>query len=75
VSENGRAIGSRAQTSISVAGTIHGEHLTLAFTELGASRAAEGKFVLVLEGHATMRGRFSRTAAPPSGLVEASRPQ
>jgi hypothetical protein len=72
VSENGRRIRSRAQ-SISVAGTIHGERLTLAFTERGTQRAIEGKFVLLLEGHAAMRGRFASTAAQPSGIVEARR--
>jgi len=72
VFENGRRIGSRAQ-SISVAGTIHGERLTLAFKERGTQRAIEGKFVLLLEGNAAMRGRFASTAAQPSGLVEASR--
>ena len=72
VSENGRRIGSSAQTSISVAGTIHGERLTLAFTERGTRRETEGKFVLLLEGNATMRGRFSSTAAQPSGIVSVS---
>ena len=72
VSENGRRIGSRAQ-SISVAGTIYDERLTLAFKERGTQRAIEGKFVLVLEGNAAMRGRFASTATQPSGLVEARR--
>ena len=72
VSENGRRIGSRAQ-SISVAGTINGERLTLAFKERGTQRAIQGKFVLMLEGDAVMRGRFASTAAQPSGIVEASR--
>ena len=72
VSENGRRIGSRAQASISVAGTIHGDRLMLAFTERG-TRHATGKFVLLLEGNADMRGRFASTAAQPSGIVEAHR--
>jgi len=73
VTENGRGIRVRAQTSISVAGVINGERLTLAFTELGTRRATEGKFVLLLEGNETMRGRFSSTAAQSSGIVEARR--
>ncbi len=72
VSENGYTIGSSSQTSISVVGTIHAERLTLAFTERGTRRAS-GKFVLLLEGNATMRGRFASTASQPSGIVEARR--
>jgi hypothetical protein len=72
VSENGRKIGSSAQTSLSLAGTIHGDHLTMAFTERGTRRAT-GKFVLQIEENATMRGRFASTAAQPSGIVEARR--
>ena len=73
VSENGRTIGSSAQTTVLVAGTIQGDRLTLAFTERGTRGATEGKFVLLLEGNAAMRGRFASTAAQPSGIVEALR--
>ena len=72
VSENDRSMRSSAPTSMSVAGTIQSERLTLAFRERGPQRA-NGKFVLVLEGDAAMRGRFSSTAAHPSGIVDAQR--
>jgi hypothetical protein len=73
VAENGDAIGSEAQTPISVSGTIAGRRLTLSFLERGAPRATQGKFVLLLQADGTMRGRFSSTAAQSSGLVEARR--
>lgn len=73
VTENGDGIGSRAQTPISVAGTISGDRLTLTFNERGARRPTEGKFVLLLDDSGTMRGRFSSNAAQSSGTVEAHR--
>jgi hypothetical protein len=73
VIENGDGIGSRAQTPISVAGTINGDRLTLTFSERGARRPTGGKFVLLLDESGTMRGRFSSTAARSSGTVEAHR--
>jgi cytoskeletal protein RodZ len=73
VVENGDGIGSRAQTPISVAGTIEGDRLTLTFNEIGARRPTQGKFVLMLDEADTLRGRFSSTAAHSSGTVEAHR--
>jgi transcriptional regulator with XRE-family HTH domain len=73
LSEDDRLIGSSARTAISVAGTIHSERLTLTFTERGTHRATEGKLVLLVDGNGTMRGRFSSSAASPSGIVEARR--
>jgi cytoskeletal protein RodZ len=74
VTENGGGIGSRAQTPISLAGTINGDRLALTFNERGARRPTQGKFVLLLDEGGTMRGRFSSTAAQSSGTVEAHRP-
>jgi transcriptional regulator with XRE-family HTH domain len=73
VSENGDGISARVRTPISVAGTINGDRLTLTFNERGARRPTEGKFVLLLDDSATMRGRFSSNAAHSSGTVEAHR--
>ncbi len=73
VTQNGDGIGPRAQTPISVAGTIDGDRLTLTFRERGARRPTEGKFVLLLDEGGTLRGRFSSTAARSSGSVEARR--
>ena len=75
IEENGGGIGTRAQTPISVAGTIEGDRLTLTFTENGIRRSTEGKFVLLVVEPDTLRGRFSSTAAQSSGTVEAHRMQ
>ena len=73
VIENGAAIAGQAQTPIFLAGTIAGDRLTLTFTERGALRSTQGKFVLLLEDAGTLRGRFTSTAAQSSGRVEAHR--
>jgi hypothetical protein len=75
IAENGSAIRSRAQTPMSVAGTIDGDRLTLNFTERGTRRPTRGKFVLLLDEAGTLRGRFTSTAARSSGTVEAQRVQ
>jgi cytoskeletal protein RodZ len=75
VAENGSAIRSRAQTPVSVNGTINGDRLTLNFTERGARRPTRGKFDLLLDETGTLRGRFTSTAARSSGTVEAQRVQ
>jgi transcriptional regulator with XRE-family HTH domain len=73
VTQNGDGIGARAQTPISVDGSINGDRLTLAFGERGMRRPTEGKFVLLVDEGGTLRGRFSSTAARSSGTVEAHR--
>ena len=73
VAENGNPIRKRAQTPLSVNGTINGDRLTLNFVERGARRPSRGKFVLQLDDGETLRGRFSSTAARSSGIVEAHR--
>jgi hypothetical protein len=73
IAENGGAIGSRARTPVSVAGTIDGDRLTLNFTERGTRRPTRGTFVLLLDETGTLRGRFTSTAARSSGTVEAQR--
>jgi transcriptional regulator with XRE-family HTH domain len=73
VTENGAEISAQAQTPISLAGTIAGDRLTLTFTESGAQRPTQGKFVLLLEDGGTLRGRFTSTAAQSSGTVVAQR--
>jgi hypothetical protein len=73
VAENSNAIGSVAQTPMTLNGTIAGQRLTLSFLEPGAERATQGKFVLLMQEDGTMRGRFSSTAAQSSGRVEARR--
>ena len=73
VAENGTPINKRAQTPLSVTGTINGDRLTLNFVERGARRPSRGKFVLLLDDGETLRGRFSSSAARSAGIVEAHR--
>jgi cytoskeletal protein RodZ len=73
ITENGAAIDSKAQTPISLTGTIAGDRLSLTFTESGAQRVTQGKFVLLVDEGGTLRGRFSSTAAQSSGRVEGRR--
>ena len=73
VTENGAGIGPRAQTPLTVRGTIAGDRLTLTFVEQGTQRETQGKFVLLVDDAATLRGRFSSNAAQSSGRVEAHR--
>jgi hypothetical protein len=73
VTENGSEIGPRAQTPLTVNGTIAGDRLTLTFVERGTQRPTQGKFVLLVDEAGTLRGRFSSNAAQSSGRVEAHR--
>ena len=73
VTENGRAIAAHGQTPIVVDGTIDGNRLTLTFTEQGARRVSEGKFVLHVEDEGVLRGRFASNAARSAGAVQARR--
>jgi cytoskeletal protein RodZ len=73
VTENGNGIGPKAQTPVTVSGTIEGDRLTLNFVERGARRPTQGKFVLLVDDEGTLRGRFSSDAARSSGRVEAHR--
>jgi transcriptional regulator with XRE-family HTH domain len=73
VTENGSGLGVKAQTPVLVDGYIEGERLTLTFTERGARRPTQGKFILLLHEGGTLRGRFSSNAARSSGTVEAHR--
>jgi hypothetical protein len=73
VTENGAGIGPRAQTPLTITGTIAGDRLTLNFVERGARRETQGKFVLLVDKAGTLRGRFSSNAARSSGHVEARR--
>lgn len=73
VSENGAGISRRAQTPLTVSGTIDGDRLLLNFVERGARRRTRGKFELLMDESGTLRGSFSSTAARSSGRVEAHR--
>lgn len=74
VDENEKEIGPGANTPVTMTGTIAGDRLTLNVVELRTQREARGKIVLLV-GTATgeLRGRFSSSAAPSSGHIEARR--
>ena len=63
ITENGSGIGPRAQTPVTVSGTIAGDRLTLNFVERGTQRPTQGKFVLLVDEEGALRGRFSSNAA------------
>lgn len=72
VSENGEGTPG-ARTPVTMAGTIVGDRVTLNFVERGAQSETRGKFVLLVDEPAALRGRFSTNAAQTSGRVEAHR--
>ncbi len=71
--ENGRTLGSTAQTPITFHGTVEGERLTLTFVERGLRRTSDGKMILSVNDDGVLRGRFSSSAAQSVGIVEARR--
>ena len=73
VTENGAGIGRRAQTAVTVTGSIRGDRLLLNFVEKGTRRSTQGRFELLIDQSGTLRGSFSSTAARSSGRVEAHR--
>ena len=73
VTENGAGLRRRAQTPMTVNGTIDGDRLMLNFVERGTRRPTQGKFVLLMDESGTLRGSFSSSAARSSGSVEARR--
>jgi cytoskeletal protein RodZ len=73
VAENDKALGGRAQTRITVQGSLEGNQLNLAFTERGTRRTTRGKFALMLDESGGMKGQFSSSAAKSAGSVEARR--
>jgi len=73
VSANEKETGPGAQTPVTMTGTIAGDRLTLNVVELGTQPETRGKLVLLVDQAGTLRGRFSSSAAPSSGHVEAHR--
>lgn len=72
ISEN-EGIGPRTHTPVTVTGTIAGGRLTMNFVERGTPPGTRSRFVLLVDEAGTFRGRFSSSAAPSSGHVEAHR--
>ena len=73
ISENENGIAPAAQTPVTMSGTIAGDRLTLNYVELGTQPETRGRIVLLVDGAGTLRGRFSSSATPPSGHIEAHR--
>ena len=69
----GTKVSETARTPVAMTGTIAGDRLTLNFTEVGSQPEARGKIVLFLDEAATLRGRFSSSATPAAGHIEAHR--
>ena len=73
VTENGAGIGPRAQTPLTVSGTIAGDRLTLNFVERGTQRSNARQVRAARGRGGALRGRFSKATRHISGRVEAHR--
>lgn len=71
--ENGRPVGARARTPITVDGTLVGDRLELTFTEHGTRRTSHGSFQMQLADDGSLRGRFLSDAGRSRGRSEATR--
>ena len=69
----GTKVSEDAQTPVTMTGNIAGDRLTLNVIDVGTQPETRGKIVLLIDDAATMRGRFSSSAAPTSGHVQAHR--
>lgn len=69
----GTKVSDSAQTPVTVTGNIVRERLTLNVVELGAQPETRRKMVVLIDAAGTLRGRFSSSAPPTSGHVEAHR--
>jgi len=69
----GTKVSEIGKTAVTMSGTIAGKRLTMDVVETGARSGARSKIVLLVDNAETLRGRFSSSAAPSSGHVEARR--
>jgi len=74
ISENGRSLPASSRTPIQLKGIIDGDKIEATFSELGAARKTNGRFVWKID-HAGggLTGTFASTAAQTSGKSTARR--
>ena len=74
ISENGRSLPAAGRTPIQVKGTIDGDNIQATFSENGAARKTNGRFVWRIDrGSGGLTGTFVSTAARTSGKSAAKK--
>jgi hypothetical protein len=74
VSENGRSLPATSRTPIEVKGSIDGDRVDATFSEAGALRKTNGRFVWRIDqASGGLNGTFVSTAAGSSGKSAAKR--
>jgi hypothetical protein len=73
VSENGRTLPANSRTPIEVKGSIDGNIIEATFSEEGALRKTNGRFVWRIDETGSLSGTFVSTAARTSGKSAAKR--
>lgn len=74
ISENGRSLPAAGRTPIQVKGTIDGDKIQATFSENGAARKTNGRFVWLIDrGNGGLTGTFISTAARTSGKSAAKK--
>ena len=74
ISENGRSLPAAGRTAILVKGRIEGDRINATFSENGAVRKTNGRFVWRIDrGSGGLTGRFNSTAARTSGRSAAKK--
>jgi uncharacterized protein DUF4388 len=74
ISENGRSLPAAGRTPIEVKGTIDGDKVEATFSENGAVRKTNGRFVWKIDkGNGALKGTFVSTAARTSGKSAATK--
>ncbi len=74
VSENGRSLPASSRTPIQLKGTIDGDKIEATFSEQGAMRKTNGRFVWKIDrASGALTGTFASTAAGTSGKSTARR--
>ena len=73
VSENGRSLPASSRTPIQLKGFINGDRVEATFSEQGALRKTNGRFVWKIDRAGGLMGTFASTAAQSSGKSTAKR--
>lgn len=73
ISENGRSLPAASRTPIQVKGAINGDRVEATFSEDGAIRKTNGRFIWRLDKAGALNGTFVSTAAGSSGASAAKK--